>query len=161
MEKLLTAIVLIFSVFTAQAQMSKVNELVNSLPKNKKGIDIFRFNSENIKEVDKLKDGELFMDIKQFLPDSLLKSIQGLVICQIGPEQANESKSLETTIKKADLKTLYALENEGVMVQMLTSSNFDKDELQDLIIDIKSEDYSRITVMLKGSIPMNLTDNGK
>lgn len=161
MEKLLTAIVLIFSVFTAQAQMSKVNEFVNSLPKNKKGIDIFRFNSENIKEVDKLKDGELFMDIKQFLPDSLLKSIQGLVICQIGPEQANESKSLETTIKKADLKTLYALENEGVMVQMLTSSNFDKDELQDLIIDIKSEDYSRITVMLKGSIPMNLTDNGK
>lgn len=161
MEKLLTAIVLIFSVFTAQAQMSKVNEFVNSLPKNKKGIDIFRFNSENIKEVDKLKDGELFMDIKQFLPDSLLKSIQGLVICQIGPEQANESKSLETTIKKADLKTLYALENEGVMVQMLTSSNFDKEELQDLIIDIKSEDYSRITVMLKGSIPMNLTDNGK
>jgi len=36
MEKLITAIALVFSVFTAQAQLSKVNEFENSLPKKTK-----------------------------------------------------------------------------------------------------------------------------
>lgn len=160
MEKLITAIVLVFSVFTAQAQISKVNEFVNSLPKKQKGIDIFRFSGANIKDVNKLNDGDLFMDIKQFLPDSLLKDIQDLVICQIGVEQAKESKALENAIKKADLKTLYAVETDGMAVQLLTT-NYDKNNVQDLLIDVKSEDDSRITVMLKGSIPMELTGNSK
>lgn len=160
MEKLITAIALVFSVFTAQAQLSKVNEFVNSLPKKQKGIDIFRFSGVNIKDVNKLSDGDLFMDIKQFVPDSLLKDIQDLVICQIEAEQAKESKALENAIKKADLKTLYAVETDGVAVQMLTT-DFDQNNAQDLLIDVKSEDDSRITVMLKGKIPMELTGNGK
>jgi hypothetical protein len=160
MEKLIIAIVFVFSVFTAQAQISKVNEFVNSLPKKQKGIEIFRFNSENMKDIDKLKDGDLFMGIKQLLPDTLLKDIRDLVICQIGTEQAKESKALESAIKEADLKTLYAVETDGVVVQMLTST-FEKDNLQDLLIDVKSEDNSRITVMLRGSIPMELTSSSK
>jgi hypothetical protein len=160
MEKLITAIVLVFSVFTAQAQLSKINEFVNSLPKKQKGIDIFRFSGANIKDVNKLKDGDLFMDIKQFVPDSLLKDIQDLVICQIGAEQAKESKALENVINNANLKTLYSLGSDGSQIQVLTT-NFDKNNAQDLLIDVKSEDDSRITVMLKGKIPMELTGSSK
>lgn len=160
MEKLIIAIVFVFSVFTSHAQISKVNEFVNSLSKNQKGIEIFRFNDANIKDVAKLKDGDFFMDIKQLLPDSLLRDIQDLVICQIGSDQANVSKSLEDAIKKANLKTLYSLGSDGGLIQVLTST-LEKDDLGDLLIDLKSEDNSRITVMLKGNIPMGLTGSGK
>lgn len=160
MEKLITAIVLVFSVFSAQAQISKVNEFVNSLQKKQKGIDIFRFSDANIKDVNKLKDGDFFMDIKQLLPDSLLKDIQDLVICQIGAEQVKESKALESAINDANLKTLYSLGSDGSQIQVLTT-NFDKDKAQDLLIDVKSDDNSRITVMLKGKIPIELTGSGK
>lgn len=161
MEKLIIAIALVFSGFTAQAQVSKVNEFINSLSKNQKEIKIFRFNSENIKDVAKLKDGDLFFDIKPMLSDSVLMNLQDLVICQIGTEQANESKSLENVIKKADLKTLYAIEQEGVLVQMLTSNIEDDVNMEDLLIDVKSYDNSRMTVMLMGKSLREFTSKGK
>ena len=153
MEKLIAAIVLVFSMFTAQAQLSKVNEFVNSLPKNQEGIKIFRFNASNINDVANLKKENLLIDVKQFLPDSLLKDI---TICQLGSKQVKESKSLEGAIKKADLKTIYAMENEGMSIQVL-ASNFENNSAQDLLVDIKSEDYSRVTVMLKGNLPLDLS----
>lgn len=156
MEKLIAAIVLVFSMFNAQAQLSKVNEFVNSLPKNQEGIKIFRFNASNINDVANLKKENLLIDVKQFLPDSLLKDIQDITICQLGSKQVNESKSLEGAIKKADLKTIYAMENEGMSIQVL-ASNFENNNAQDLLVDIKSEDYSRVTVMLKGNLPLDLS----
>lgn len=93
MEKLIAAIILVFSVFNAQAQLSKVNEFVNSLPKNQEGIQIFRFNASNINDVSNLKKENLLIDVKQFLPDSLLKDIQDITICQLGSKQVKESKS--------------------------------------------------------------------
>ncbi len=156
MEKLIAAIVLVFSMFTAQAQLSKVNEFVNSLPKNQEGIKIFRFNASNINDVANLKKENLLIDVKQFLPDSLLKDIQDITICQLGSKQVNESKSLEGAINKADLKTIYAMENEGMSIQVL-ASNFENNSAQDLLVDIKSEDYSRVTVMLKGNLPLDLS----
>ena len=155
MEKLIAAIILVFSVFNAQAQLSKVNEFVNSLPKNQEGIQIFRFNASNINDVSNLKNENLLIDVKQFLPDSLLKDIQDITICQLGSKQVKEPKSLESAIKKADLKTIYAMENEGMLIQVL-ASNFENNSAQDLLIDVKSEDYSRVTVILKGNLPLDL-----
>ncbi|MNL24764.1 hypothetical protein D3C87_1462120 [compost metagenome] len=54
------------------------------------------------------------------------------------------------------MKTIYAMENEGMSIQVL-ASNFENNSAQDLLVDIKSEDYSRVTVMLKGNLPLDLS----